>query len=261
MEARAHLLVASGGMASVTFRAAGPQDSDGVAALHVDSWQRHYRGAFADSFLDGDVLTLHHRATWTRRLAAAPQDPARREVQQQQEPVRARAPQVQDQVHVQGQSQSQSQSQLRIGGAESLVDGSVGVHSAAESTSGAATIVAEADGELVGFIHVVFDDDAQWGSLVDNLHVVHGRKRGGIGSELLARAAQAVATSAATDLMYLWVLEQNTAAQAFYAACGGREVERTLVSAPLGDPGNLNGRPARLRYAWPDVREFRASAW
>jgi hypothetical protein len=24
--------------------------------LHADSWRRHYRGAYADAFLDGDVL-------------------------------------------------------------------------------------------------------------------------------------------------------------------------------------------------------------
>jgi hypothetical protein len=26
-----------------------------IALLHADSWRRHHRGAYADSFLDGDV--------------------------------------------------------------------------------------------------------------------------------------------------------------------------------------------------------------
>ena len=53
--------------------------------------------------------------------------------------------------------------------------------------------------------------------------------------------------------MYLWVLEQNNAAQAFYAAQGGRSAERAFVQSPGGLPGRLNGSPAKLRYVWPDA--------
>jgi hypothetical protein len=56
--------------------------------------------------------------------------------------------------------------------------------------------------------------------------------------------------------MYLWVLEQNTAARAFYAAHGGRSAERGFVESPGGVPGRLNGRPAKLRYAWPYARDL-----
>jgi hypothetical protein len=45
----------NGGGASVIFRAARPDDAGAIAGLHADSWQRHYRGAFSDAFLDGDV--------------------------------------------------------------------------------------------------------------------------------------------------------------------------------------------------------------
>ena len=31
-------------------------DADSIAALHADSWRRHYRGAYLDSYLDGDVV-------------------------------------------------------------------------------------------------------------------------------------------------------------------------------------------------------------
>ena len=51
------------------FRTAGQGDAQAVAALHTDSWQRHYRGAYSDAFLDGEVrgflLDL-----WAKRLAA-----------------------------------------------------------------------------------------------------------------------------------------------------------------------------------------------
>jgi hypothetical protein len=53
----------------IRFRAAGPDDADAIAALHADSWRRHYRGAFSDDFLDGDV-TGFQRDRWRERLAA-----------------------------------------------------------------------------------------------------------------------------------------------------------------------------------------------
>jgi GNAT superfamily N-acetyltransferase len=177
----------------LSFRAAGAADADSVAALHADSWRRHYRGAYADAFLDGDVLA-DRRAVWSRRLTVPRPD--------------------------------------------------------------SITILAEADAEIVGFVHLVLDDDERWGSLVDNLHVTNARQRHGIGSALITRAAQAVVDGGATGSMYLWVLEQNTAAQAFYAAHGGKSAERALVHAPGGLPGRLDGSPACLRYAWPDARDL-----
>src|SRR2546429_2531927 len=56
-------------MSPVSFRAATTVDADRVAALHAESWRRHYRGAYADAFLDGDVLA-DRRASWSRRLAS-----------------------------------------------------------------------------------------------------------------------------------------------------------------------------------------------
>jgi hypothetical protein len=51
------------------FGTAGPGDAQAVAALHTDSWQRHYRGAYSDAFLDGEVRGFH-LDLWARRLAA-----------------------------------------------------------------------------------------------------------------------------------------------------------------------------------------------
>jgi ribosomal protein S18 acetylase RimI-like enzyme len=180
-------------VSAVSFRAAAAADADAVAALHADSWRRYYRGAYADAFLDGDVLA-DRRAVWSRLLA------------------------------VQGPD--------RI------------------------TILAEANAEIAGFVHLVLDDDEQCGSLVDNLHVTCARQRNGVGSALITRAAQAVVDRGTTASMYLWVLEQNTAAQSFYAAHGGRPAERAFVQSPGCVPGRLNGRPAKLRYVWPDVRDL-----
>jgi ribosomal protein S18 acetylase RimI-like enzyme len=171
------------------FRFAGSSDAGGIAALHVDSWRRHYRGAYSDAFLDGDV-TDDRLAVWADRLRAP--DPGRH------------------------------------------------------------TIVAESGGELVGFAHTVFDDDPSWGALLDNLHVASANKRRGVGSRLLALTAQAVTERAGRTGLYLWVLEQNVDAQAFYRARGGSLVGRRLASPPGGIPARLKGSPTVQRYAWPD---------
>jgi ribosomal protein S18 acetylase RimI-like enzyme len=170
----------------ITFRDASAHDIEAIAALHADSWRRHYRGAYLDSFLDGDVVA-DRLAVWGQRLAAP--------------------------------------------GADQF------------------TIVAERDGAVVGFVHMILDEDPRWGALLDNVHVTHRLKRGGIGRQLLGEAAHELARRRPADRrFYLWVLDQNTAAQSFYAACGGRSVETTL-QGPF--PGG--GRALGQRIVWPDA--------
>src|SRR5205809_6551232 len=50
-----------------TYREATAKDVEAIAGLHADSWRRHYRGAYSDAFLDGDVIT-DRVAVWTDRL-------------------------------------------------------------------------------------------------------------------------------------------------------------------------------------------------
>jgi ribosomal protein S18 acetylase RimI-like enzyme len=103
---------------------------------------------------------------------------------------------------------------------------------------------------------VEFNKDPRWGSLVDNLHVYSDQRRTGVGTKLLARAAQAITDQASGNAMYLWVLQQNTSAQHFYRASGGTEVETATVPPPGRDPTRLNGTPACLRIAWPDAAQL-----
>lgn len=49
------------------FRRADSEDATQVAGLHADSWRRHYRGAYADEFLDSDVLA-DRLSVWAGRL-------------------------------------------------------------------------------------------------------------------------------------------------------------------------------------------------
>jgi GNAT superfamily N-acetyltransferase len=169
------------------FRLAGREDAAAIAALHADSWRRHYRGALSDSFLDGEVLD-DRQAAWRQKLK--------------------------------------------------------------DADAASQTVLAESRGKLVGFAHTVFDADPMWGALLDNLHVVHTSHRGGVGSKLLKLTANAVIERRSP--LFLWVLEQNVKAQAFYEAHGGVRGERVLVRAPGGTRSRLNGSPASFRYAWAD---------
>jgi GNAT superfamily N-acetyltransferase len=171
----------------VQFRSAGPSDAAAIAALHAESWRRHYRGAYSDAFLDGDVLA-DRLEVWSQRLEV--------------------------------------------------------------SDGGGHTVLAEDAGSPIAFVHTVFDDDRTWGALLDNLHVIPGHKRRRVGSRLMGLSASE-AIERGTGL-YLWVLEQNVDAQAFYASRGGECVERALASPPGAVADRLNGSPVKLRYAWAD---------
>jgi len=168
----------------VSCRFAAEDDAEAIAALHAHSWQRHYRGAYLDSYLDGDVIA-DRIEVWRQRL---------------NEPVEQRI-----------------------------------------------TIVADQKGALVGFAHLVFDQDPTWGSLLDNLHVLVDQKRQGIGTLLLSAVAAELLRSRPSGSLYLWVLDQNEPAQLFYDARGGVRVG----SEPRGPfPGG--GRAMGHRYAWSD---------
>ena len=112
------------------------------------------------------------------------------------------------------------------------------------------TTVAEDETRLLGFGHIVFDDDPRWGALLDNLHVVHDAHRRGIGTRLLVHIARAVVERPGQTGLYLWVLEQNTSAQAFYRSHGAAFAERAPVSPPGGIPSRVNGTPVKSRYVW-----------
>ncbi len=113
------------------------------------------------------------------------------------------------------------------------------------------TILAE-DGGLVGFVHAVFEEDPSWGALLENLHVRAAHKRRGIGSRLLVLTAEAVALRPQPTGLYVWVLEKNSDARAFYEASGARLAGEEPASPPGGVPGRLSGSPVKLRYAWSD---------
>lgn len=108
------------------------------------------------------------------------------------------------------------------------------------------TIVAELNGELAGFSHSVADEDPEWGTLLDNLHVRHGAKRRGVGTRLMAEMAAWLEERSPTSALYLWVLENNAPAKRFYDSLGG-EVTGSGVSHEGG------GSAPSLRYWWQEL--------
>jgi GNAT superfamily N-acetyltransferase len=121
---------------------------------------------------------------------------------------------------------------------------------------GTCAIVAECNGVVVGFAYTICDNDPRWGALLENLHVVDAWQGRGIGTQLVATTARVLLDRTPHQGLYLWVLEQNAAAQAFYEARGGRCVERGFAPPPGGVPGRLTGTPRRLRYVWRDPSEL-----
>ena len=173
------------------YREATAADAAAIAGLHAESWRLHYRGAFLDSFLDGNVVE-DRMAEWSSRLAQA--GPDRYTV--------------------------------------------AGFHD---------------DGTIAGFAHTFLDADPVYGAFLDNLHVRRDLKRQGVGARLMSATARAVLDRSPTSGLYLWVLEQNTAAQGFYEAKGGIRIERQLTG-PF--PGG--GHAYSFRYAWPDLSTLTA---
>ncbi len=112
------------------------------------------------------------------------------------------------------------------------------------------TLVADLDGGVAGFAHAILDADPVWGAYLDNLHVRHDLRRLGIGARLLSGTARAVARRRPSSGLYLWVLEQNTAAQAFYQSQGGRRVERELAPFPAADMPSRSGTHGRICPGW-----------
>jgi ribosomal protein S18 acetylase RimI-like enzyme len=54
--------------ALVRYREATKHDAGAIAGLHADSWRRHYRGAYLDEYLDGDIVA-DRLQVWTTRLS------------------------------------------------------------------------------------------------------------------------------------------------------------------------------------------------
>ena len=108
-------------------------------------------------------------------------------------------------------------------------------------------VLAIHESTLVGFICAYFDDSVMYGTLVDNLHVSSELRGMGVGSQLIAMIAKEIQANHTDSGMYLWVLEQNTAAHHFYKSLEG-EVMETIPGNDIGDRQIM-----KTRYHWSNV--------
>lgn len=104
----------------------------------------------------------------------------------------------------------------------------------ADTPAERAVLLAEYEGCAQGFICVVADQDRRWGSFIDNLHMVPDRHGRGGGRQLLEAAAAWLIARGALRPVYLWVLEPNAGARAFYRRMGAVEAETGLRDTPEG---------------------------
>ena len=105
-------------------------------------------------------------------------------------------------------------------------------------------LLAMDENEIAGFVCAYGDEDAEWGSLLDNLHVSHAHRRKGIGSVLTERAGSWLASAYPDCGVYLWVLESNEGACRFYERLGA-------TNAGAVEMENAGGGTAlSCRYVW-----------
>jgi GNAT superfamily N-acetyltransferase len=102
-------------------------------------------------------------------------------------------------------------------------------------------------GEIDGFACAFFDADPDWGTLLDNLHVIPSLKGKGLGRRLMSEIAQRVLQHNGCLRLHLWAYEQNLGARRFYERLGGENT--ALVTEPAPDGSHINA----VRYCWTDL--------
>ena len=109
--------------------------------------------------------------------------------------------------------------------------------------------IAMSDDLIVGFCCVYLNENPDYGSLIDNLHVAPAFQRSGIGKMLVKESARYVCEKADNKKMYLWVFEANRNARIAYQHMGGTNVETV-------DKGNPDGTISRTcRIFWSDIKK------
>lgn len=112
--------------------------------------------------------------------------------------------------------------------------------------------LAEDAAGLAGFICAFGDEDARWGSYIENLHVAIDRKRMGIGSALMQAAAAWLRQRHPQAGVYLWVMEANAPARRFYERLGAANAGTQDKIDPAG------GAAPNCRYVWSTPAQLHA---
>ena len=102
-------------------------------------------------------------------------------------------------------------------------------------------LVAEQGQSFLGFACVYLDHDAEWGALLDNLHVQPELKGNGIGTTLMYKVVRVCENQSS---LHLWVLECNVSAQGFYKKLGAVHSGTGVWNQPGGGAAN------KFLYTW-----------
>ena len=95
-------------------------------------------------------------------------------------------------------------------------------------------VVAEKEGNIIGFACVFSGENPDLDSYFDNLHVSSLHQGNGIGKLLLEKTAQYCFQQAPASGMYLLVNQDNIKAKLFYEACGAKNIKPGVWNAPDG---------------------------
>jgi ribosomal protein S18 acetylase RimI-like enzyme len=125
-------------------------------------------------------------------------------------------------------------------------------HRLAEPAQNQRVLLAEDQNHLVGFACVYVGESQEWGSYLNNIHVVPATQGRGIGRLLLHATAEVCGKSHPGGL-YLWVLQSNAKAQRFYARHGARNTGTDIWKAPGGTTAPL------FRFSWDSTARLRAA--
>lgn len=103
------------------------------------------------------------------------------------------------------------------------------------AAAGKRVVLAEDQGNAVGFICVRWPGDPIWGAWVNNLHVSCASRGKGVGKQLLRAAAAWVTGIDVQSGLHLWVFEANEPALSFYKHLGGEVVEKSCSQIPAAN--------------------------
>ena len=104
---------------------------------------------------------------------------------------------------------------------------------------------------LIGFASVYVDDHPEFGSLLNNLHVADTSLRLGCGTRLMSAVHACCCKHSPTSPVYLWVVDSNQRAQAFYSRLGAKFRGTDHWKPPGG------GTALVYRFAWDSPNGIR----